>query len=71
MIVTKDIVQRAVPTLASVAIQIGLRPHVHTLKCDRTTRICTAAGKYREGETLYVDPNIRGLENFWPCFYSM
>ena len=67
-VVTNNIVQRAVPTLASVAIQIGLRPHVHTLKCDRTTRICTAAGKYREGETLYVDPNIRGLETSGPVF---
>ena len=61
-IITDEIVHRAVPTLENAAIQIGLRPHKHTLKCDRTTRICTAAGKYREGETLYVEPNIRGLE---------
>eukprot|EP00943_MAST-04B_sp_MAST-4B-sp1_P000694 g694.t1 len=61
-VITDEIVRRAVPSLENASIQIGLRPHKHTLKCDRTTRICTAAGKYREGETLYVEPNIRGLE---------
>lgn len=55
-------VRTAMASLAGISAQIGLRPHVHSLKCDRTTRVCEAPGKYREGECLYMEPKVRGIE---------
>ena len=58
------VVLRAQPGLQSV--NIGLRPHVHTLRCDRSERVCDAIGKYREGETLYMTLNTKGMDDTNP-----
>lgn len=59
---TDTTVSKAKPSLAGTNVQIGLRLHKHTLKCDRTTRVCDAPGKYREGETLFLEPDVRGID---------
>ena len=41
-------------TIPSVRLQ--LRPHIHTKYCDRRVRVCTAIGRYREGEILELKP---------------
>ena len=35
-----------------VSAEIKLEKHVHTLLCERSERVCTAMGKFREGESL-------------------
>ena len=37
---------------------MALKEHVHTLRCDRRERVCTAVGAIREFEWLYLE----GLE---------
>ena len=57
-------VTEALPGLQSV--NIGLRPHQHTLRCDRSERVCDAVGKFREGETLYMTMITRSMEDMNP-----
>ena len=52
-------VQKAMPGLHRVRAE--LRPHKHTLRCDRTERVCDAVGKYREGETMYMTVDTKGI----------
>ena len=47
--------------LLSEDTHIHLKPHVHTLLCDRRERICTAIGKLRELETLQVHPTTLSI----------
>ena len=42
---------KATPTLA-----LTLQPHEHNKYCDRRIRVCTSAGKYREGAVLVATP---------------
>ena len=53
-------VVRAKPGLQSV--EIGLRPHQHTLKCDRSERVCDAVGKFREGERIFMKAHLQGVD---------
>ena len=57
-------VTQALPGLQSV--NIGLRLHQHTLRCDRSERVCDAVGKFREGETLFMSMITRGMDNLDP-----
>ena len=67
-----DPVTKTLPGLQSV--QIGLRTHQHTLRCDRSERVCDAVGKYREGETLFMTMITRGMADLNPskikCSYK-
>jgi hypothetical protein len=38
--------------LSSLSVRIALARHEHSKYCDRRVRVCTAAGRYREGEVL-------------------
>ena len=40
-------------------VRARVEPHEHTKYCDRRVRVCTAAGRYREGATLRAD--VTGL----------
>lgn len=53
-------VTQAEPGLQSV--EIGLRPHQHTLKCDRSERVCDAAGKFRQGERVFMKAHLQGVD---------
>jgi hypothetical protein len=58
------VVKKTSPGLQGV--NIGLRPHQHTLRCDRSERVCDAVGKFREGETLFMTLVTRGMEGLQP-----
>ena len=47
--------------------RIQLRPHVHTRLCDRKERVCTAMGKFREGERLGAPPSLMIVEEWQRC----
>lgn len=51
------VVVRAVDT-SVVTARLHLVPHEHSKYCDRKDRVCTAEGRFREGETLIV--RLRG-----------
>jgi hypothetical protein len=54
------IMPTAVRQLASsVEVRVRVMPHEHSKYCDRRVRVCTAAGRYREGATLRAD--VTGL----------
>jgi hypothetical protein len=38
--------------LTTVSVRLQLAPHEHSKYCDRRVRVCTAGGRYREGEVL-------------------
>jgi hypothetical protein len=42
------------PHAGRAGLRLRLRPHAHSKYCDRRVRVCTAAGRYREGEVLEV-----------------
>ena len=42
------------PAPEQPGLRLRLRPHVHTKYCDRRVRVCTAVGRYREGEVIEV-----------------
>ena len=62
-IVTKQIVQRAVPTLASVTINVATTVHTRSIERLAYVRLLENI----EGE-IVKDPNIRGLETAGPVF---
>ena len=41
---------------AAPCVRLRLRGHTHGKYCDRRVRVCTAIGRYREGEVLDVVP---------------
>jgi len=46
----------------ALAARVSLRPHIHHKFCDRRVRVCTAEGRYREGEVLRVLSRGAGLD---------
>ncbi|KAA0160573.1 hypothetical protein FNF31_03708 [Cafeteria roenbergensis] len=54
---------------SEVAARVSLRPHRHHKFCDRRVRVCTAEGRYREGEVLRVatrgDESLAGYRLVW------
>jgi hypothetical protein len=44
----------AEPVAGRAGARLRLRPHAHSKYCDRRVRVCTAPGRYREGEVLEV-----------------
>ena len=53
---------------AVTSVRLALRPHVHNKYCDRRVRVCTSAGRYREGEILELV--LRGpTEKFTVAWY--
>jgi hypothetical protein len=44
----------AEPVAGRAGVRLRLRPHTHSKYCDRRVRVCTAVGRYREGEMLEV-----------------
>lgn len=41
---------------SSPSAKLSLIPHEHNKYCDRRVRVCTAPGRYREGEKLQLQP---------------
>lgn len=52
-------------------VTLHLAPHEHSKYCDRRVRVCTAAGKYREGEVLLarLEGPADQLARFRVCWY--
>jgi hypothetical protein len=44
---------------STVEVRVRVMPHEHSKYCDRRVRVCTAAGRYREGATLRAE--VTGL----------
>jgi hypothetical protein len=46
-------------------LRVTLREHVHTLRCDRRERVCTAVGAVREFEWLRLEGHDGAVGGFW------